>query len=56
MSFEDYSQAIVLLSTSLSVDDTDFQTFILLGNCYRKLDKVENAIHSFQKVNKFKCK
>jgi superkiller protein 3 len=50
MSFEDYSQAIVLLSTSLSVDDTDFQTFILLGNCYRKLDKVENAIHSFQKA------
>ena len=50
MSFEDYSQAIVLLSTSLSVDDTDFQTFILLGNCYRKLDQVENAIHCFQKA------
>ena len=50
MSFQNYNEAIVLLSTSLSVDDTDFQTFILLGNCYRKLDQVENAIHCFQKA------
>jgi tetratricopeptide (TPR) repeat protein len=32
------------------VDETDPQTLILLGNCYRKLDQVENAIHSFQKA------
>ena len=48
MYFEDYNQAIVLLSKSLSVDDTDPQTFILLGYCYRELDQVENAIHCFQ--------
>jgi len=50
MYFEDYNQAIVLLSKSLSVDDTDPQTFILLGYCYRELDQVENAIHCFQKT------
>jgi len=50
MSFQNYNEAIVLLSKSLSVDDTDFQTFILLGNCYRKLDQVENAIHCFRKA------
>ena len=50
MYFEDYNQAIELLSKSLSVDDTDPQTFILLGYCYRELDQVENAIHCFQKT------
>jgi tetratricopeptide (TPR) repeat protein len=50
MYLADYYQAIVLLSKSVAVDDTDSKTYILLGNCYRKLDKVENAIHSFQKA------
>ena len=50
MYFEDYNQAIELLSKSLSVDETDPQTFILLGYCYRELDQVENAIHCFEKT------
>ena len=46
----EHIKAIELLSKSLSVDETDPQTLILLGYCYRELDQVENAIYCFEKT------
>ena len=49
MYLREYIKAIELLSKSLSVDETDPQTLILLGYCYRELGQVENAIYCFEK-------
>lgn len=46
----EHIQAIELLSKSRSVDETDTQTLILLGYCYRELDQVKNAIYCFEKT------
>lgn len=50
MYLREYIKAIEFLSKSLSVDETDPQTLILLGYCYRELDQVENAIYCFEKT------
>ena len=46
----EHIKAIELLSKSLSVDETDPQTLILLGYSYRELDQIENAIYCFEKT------
>ncbi|MBT4477949.1 MAG: tetratricopeptide repeat protein, partial [Flavobacteriales bacterium] len=49
MYLREHLQAIELLSKSLSVDETDYQTLILLGYCYKELDQLENARYCFEK-------
>ena len=49
LAFQKFEDAIELLNISLSINNTNHHSYILLGYCYKELNDIELAISSFQK-------